>query len=428
MDEGGIRGGIVLNEGGQSRARRVCADPPIGYSAIWPGSCRSRPCVNWRRLAMKPAHVGWLLLVVFALLGLRWYLSSSAPVRPRVATSTTYLTAPLAADGLPDYAAHRRGELGAGVTPENNGAIPLLQAFWPMGLAATEQQLLCRELGIPVPIAKGWDSPKEQPQLRSVLEDWLGPDASRTQEDAIDDGIDRLLSQSWSASEVPPAAAWLIDHAAQFALLHDAAARSKFYLPSTTLLAAPHVSWLDIEDVGSKRLRDAALWLAMRANLAIGQGDLQAAWQDCRAIHRLASHVPSIGIVEELVAIAIRRLADDVALQLFAASELSVAIAADMHKFYEQLPRRAAIARALDYGERLTYITSVLAFASLRESSPRNSAAPSLTPLSPERAANVDWSLVLEVGNGWYDRYVDAANVEDWAARTQAFDRLSREM
>jgi hypothetical protein len=61
---------------------------------------------------------------------------------------TTFITKPLASDGLPDYAAAQLERDSAGVTTENNGAVLFWQAVGPAEMTPYQFTLLCEKLGI----------------------------------------------------------------------------------------------------------------------------------------------------------------------------------------------------------------------------------------------------------------------------------------
>ncbi len=83
-----------------------------------------------------------LLLVLFL-----WQLFGPSP-RIIVSPQTTYITAPLKPNGLPDYGRYLLDKSGEGVTPENNAAVLLLQSVGPCRLDAAQQAAVCKEVGL----------------------------------------------------------------------------------------------------------------------------------------------------------------------------------------------------------------------------------------------------------------------------------------
>ena len=79
----------------------------------------------------KPRILWWIVAVILLLLALFAYqlLGPNPPIV--VSKQTTYITAPLRPDGLPDYVQYLRDQLREGVTPENNAAVLMWQVMGP---------------------------------------------------------------------------------------------------------------------------------------------------------------------------------------------------------------------------------------------------------------------------------------------------------
>jgi len=116
-----------------------------------------------------------------------------------VARETTYLTEPLAADGLPDYGAAVLATTRPAPRPQDNAAVDLLEVMWPLGIDAADLPLVCKALGIP-------DVPPADP-LREPYRD-----AATKVSEAI---YDAAGERPWTAAEFPELAAWLVAHEAE---------------------------------------------------------------------------------------------------------------------------------------------------------------------------------------------------------------------
>ena len=83
---------------------------------------------------MKRKLVGMATLAI-ALAWLTLAACQKGPQKPHVAITiskeTTYITGPLRKDGYVDYVAALNQRFRAGVTPENNAAVPFLKAMGP---------------------------------------------------------------------------------------------------------------------------------------------------------------------------------------------------------------------------------------------------------------------------------------------------------
>ena len=72
-------------------------------------------------------------IVVALLLVFLWQLFGPNP-KIVISPQTTHITAPLRANGMPDYAQWLLENQRKGVTPENNAAVLMWQALWPIDM------------------------------------------------------------------------------------------------------------------------------------------------------------------------------------------------------------------------------------------------------------------------------------------------------
>lgn len=84
--------------------------------------------------------------ITFLMMSLLWDLFGPSPPIV-VSEDTTVITSPLTKAGLPDFEKFLRDFGRAGVTVENNAAVPFWQAVWPGGLLEEDQLLLSQTLG-----------------------------------------------------------------------------------------------------------------------------------------------------------------------------------------------------------------------------------------------------------------------------------------
>ncbi len=394
----------------------------------------------------------WLIpLVVFV--GIALLVAQLVLPGPRVVVSrqTTHLTTPLAADGLPDYAAYLLEQGREGVTPENNGAIPFLRAMWPAELQAEHRAPLCRHLGMEMPAAPGiadfglegefgrlvlaWVEEQlaagqeqgaeleEEAELGGGEEEW---DEGPTAKDLAWMLPEHARSQPWRRSELPPLADWIDRHAAEYELLHAAAARPKFYCPSPSLLVTPNESLVSIMLSTVQAMRTAGNCLSLRGFLYLGEGDVAGAWRECEAIYRFSQHTSHEIMVSELVGIALGSVADRLALAILDSDRLTPELAREILAFQQSRSPRDTMVLAIDEGERLMFVTSVLQLAGEREAATIDEFVGS--DMGPLKHVSVNWNVVLERGNAWYDRLVAATKLEDWSARRAAYREMESEL
>ena len=309
-------------------------------------------------------------------------LTPSGPIV--ISPQTTVITEPLAEDGLPDYASYLLGQMKEGVTPENNGAIPFLQAMWPAEISPLGQSAVCRELGMDVPTTVGMTEPYSDAKLIDRLIAWhrqQNPNASVDDDAALrawarDELLHHLSSTPWSVDDAPPVADWLQAHESHLDLLGKAARSERYYLPPETLLTDPNCSFVTVLLPHVQTLRSAVRCTSLRANYHVGSGDLGAAWHDCQTIYRLSDTCSQQFLVGELVSIACEGIAHRATTVVLASEELEPTLAEDILEFLTSRSRRNNIRPALDEWERLGYVTAVLEMSGQRQSANPNQGTP----------------------------------------------------
>ncbi|WP_425396415.1 hypothetical protein [Aeoliella sp.] len=371
------------------------------------------------------------LFVVYMLLQLFW---PAGPIK--VSRETTFITEPLADDGLPNYSGYLLAHMREGVTPENNGAIPFLQAMWPAGLDPTEQQLVCNELGMEMPGEEGLGSRDSNRQLMSDLREWCGlvpePEPTSGEFDQVgfagdDDSdpeydlLDAIETGPWTAEDAAPMAHWLEEHGWHFDLLYEAVERDKFYFPSPTLLADPKASLLSMTNPGAHALRSAANRLRLRANLRLGSGDIRGAWNDCRVIYQLADVSTHSTVLCGLMASKREEVGNAALLNILQSPEITPELANEITKFLAARRPQHNMRDILATGARVEFISDLLSIAGYRGDEPKAAsgwAAPRVE--DEEEEPKVDWTAVLRIANEHYDLFLEAVNQPTYDQQQQA--------
>lgn len=339
---------------------------------------------------------------------------------------TTLITGPLADDGLPSYSKFLLSRMKHGVTPENNGAIALVQAMWPAELHGNEKQLVCDELAMDVPAQQGLAMPYADKQLMAALAEWCGS-ATESEFMAPEEDLLEAIEQSpWTAGDAPPLARWIEAHAGHFELLHDAAAAPQFYFPSPTLLASPKASLLGMRTPASQTLRTAVKCLALRANLRVGSGDLDAAWDDCQAIYRLADVPTHSTVLCEMQACRREDVANRVLWHILESPQLTGKLADQIAAFLDARQPQHSMQQTLETGARVDFVADLLEVSGYRLSEEENALfGESGAPSEVDRKPAIDWSAVLRIANQEYDLYLAAANQTTYAKQQAALSAWS---
>jgi hypothetical protein len=359
------------------------------------------------------------------------------PKKPHVAITiskeTTYITGPLRKDGYVDYVAALNEHFSKGVTPENNAAVPFLQAMGPADIAPKHRDEYCRMLGIPLLPEKG-DYYVTLEKCAKGLED-AGKPAARAGEEGRDILFEQWMQavkRPWSKKEFPVLAGWLAANEKPLALVIAASKRPRRYDP----LISGNGSVIGVLLPAVQQSREPVRALTARAMLRVSEGQVDEAWEDLLACHRLARLVgQGPTMVEALVAVNVDGAACAGDQALLQHARLTAAQIARMRADLDKLPAMPKMVDKIDVGERFMYLDSVgmtarqglSSLASLSGGGGGPEGAPkSLIDSTP--AAAVDWDRVLRMGNSWYDRMVDACRKPTRAELHSAMRKIDEEI
>ena len=219
--------------------------------------------------------------LVLLLLGtLVWGLFGPEPPIT-VSRETTYLTAPLAADRLPDYEAAWLDKSGPAPPPAENAAAPMLETCWPFGIDAAHLPLICQAVGIP-------HTPPAGPLVLNPKED-----ATAGIDDAM---LDSAGVWPWTTEQVPAVAAWLTKHEAQIDRLVAAADRPRYWLPSPSLLDGKRAMLVEALLPDLQGLRDLARLTSLDWNLVLERWN--GHYDEIESACRLPTHQARIDAME----------------------------------------------------------------------------------------------------------------------------------
>ena len=361
-----------------------------------------------------------------------------------VSKQTTYITAPLRPDGLPDYIQYLRDHLREGVTPENNAAVLMWQAFGPgVGTGAISPEnwkAISSELKLP----HLTDSHDLDPYNEVVIEavgSWLRESHPERKQDSADDGlempntvfsqadprydaIDEAYKAPWRAEQLPPLVEWLQTNRARLDLLVKASRRTRYYSPFPAPASADENTLLCLLPLdGIQRARTIARALSVRAMLQLGEGRPELAWQDLLAIHRWARLVgQGPTIIEQLVAIAIDGIACQGTTTLLGSDQMTPALARQIQQDLLALPPTSDMADCFDQGERLYFLDAVIAASKEGAGSLLNDSfnwddGERNKTFQPFDLLSANWNTTLAEGNRLFDRLVAACRLPNHAAQ-----------
>ncbi len=371
-----------------------------------------------------------------------------------ISKATTYITEPLRADGWPDYPAARDRLAAQGVAPENNAVVMLMQAFGPELIEKKDREKFFRQLGVMPPPENGecfveYDKFLQDHAPEALKETdkeghWRRSLASRQE--------NRASSHPWSKKECPLVGEWLARNEKPLKRIVEASRLSCYYAPavsdfyfhistitikiekptsenpSVTVIGAPPTDPLPV----SGALRTAIRALQMRAMLRVHEGDIEQAWADIQACHRLGRCQTKAPTPDEyLTGHTIDACADwsDWEFAHFGrlTLEQSRKCRADIAKLPPLLPNPENLLNS----ERLIYLNAVCAVArgdaSFGDTFPCGKPYKTLLKggISRDR---VDWNRVLILGNECFDSLQTIARKSNWSERHVALAALQRKM
>lgn len=375
--------------------------------------------------------------VVHFLVFSTWFCSplcgQDTPVK--VSRETTYITEPLGPDGLPDYERYVLEKYREGVTPENNAAVLLWQVMWPGELEPSQYGPMAKELGLKE-IPTGEDSLKSvlDKAFRAPIISWLkdknkirngangvSDDAYAEQVDLI---VDRAMSGPWTSEQIPPLAKWIKESQPALDLAVDASRRPRYFSPSPSCLDGKQAMLLVMLLPDLQGVRNVGRFLKMRAMQHVGEGRPEKAWDDLLAIYRLARLVKQgPTVIDQLVAIALNNMAGEGTVVLLDNHDVKKRLAQQVQKELAELGPCSSMVDRMDHMERLEALDAVLQMRlhgpGYLSEEPKESDP---IELQNFRAA-IDWNVVLEDVNQWYDRLIAAARTP---GRTERMRRLSQ--
>lgn len=385
---------------------------------------------------LKSPYVLVPLTVLLLLAGwFAWQLFGPTPAII-VSRETTYITAPLRPDGLPDYEAYLLEKMRAGVTPENNAAVLLWQALGPIDMSQEEFEAVCREIGLetlPAPDACAVEVSKATWERR--LKQWLVEvgvlpplDLDKPYDPETDHLPDspsmivaRLTEQfaerPWTRRQVPPLGDWLDQYGSAIDLLVEGSQRPRFYSPPPAFLNDVPDSLLSLLHPQIAARRDAVRILATRAMGHLGDGHHEQAWEDILAIYRWSLLTnQGEGLIELLTSYTILGIAQAPTLALFDTDELTEEYARKILRDLNTLStEQILIAQAIEDGERVHGLSMIIDELLLKENSD--------AMLFGMRVA-FDWNVILRRKNEFQDKLGEAARIPKWSRRQQTLEQI----
>jgi hypothetical protein len=360
------------------------------------------------------------VLPALVLLAASASVCAAAPrVLVTISKETTYITEPLRPDGYPAYLAVLNQRYSQGVTPENNATVPFWKAMGPAEIHLQDRSQYFQMLGM-TPLPEKGDYFVTSESHIVANEDVESATPTNDRGKLLGEQLQATTKRPWSKREFPVWAEWLAANEKPLALVVEASKRPRRFDP---LVGGPRTPLIGVLQPASRAYRKVTEALAARAMLRLGEGELDAAWEDTLACHRLARLVAQgPTTIDHLVANGIEDRASRGACALLQHPGLTAAKIAELRKDFDHLPPLSLQADKIDLAERFTYLDNVLVAA--RDTPPTPAAiarslaqvraidsnasylAATQIVLESSGNATIDWDAVLRMGNARFDLFV----------------------
>src|SRR5262245_14197850 len=387
--------------------------------------------------------------VLVALVYAAWPGTWSFTVSPE----TTYVTGPLDAEGYVDYPTALNERLGQGITPDQNANVLIVRALGPRPEGAELPAEYYRWLGIDPPPDQGeyllsWDkyfeahlkNQPEEEEPRDWFDEFFGADPDevpvrKDRREEWNDRVDRARKWPWKAKDRPEIADWLKRNEKPLALMVEASKRPRYFHPLVSKNPTPQSAQVLNSLLPTvQKCREVARALSCRAMARVDDGDLDGAWQDLLACHRLGRLVGSGGtVIQELSGLAITQIAATGELALLSHSRTSskqvLAWLADLRR----LPPIPSVAEKVDLGERFLMLDILMSMACrgpevLNELDRSNPKPPPNGFWSRLFTRSIDLDPAFRNANRMFDRLVDAGRLPARASRQAEFGAITQDI
>jgi hypothetical protein len=185
---------------------------------------------------------------------------------------------------------------------------------------------------------------------------------------------------------------------------------------------------------GVQECRELANALAARALLRVEEGQLEEAWQDLLACHRLGRLVARGPlIIESYVGMAIDQIASKADLAYLERAHLTCRQIKDRLQDLQHLPSFPPPADKIDLGERFVYLDSLqlvrrFGFSMLEDRRKGVGQGKKGDSRELKVMERIDWEPALRNGNRWYDRVAAALRCQDRIAREKDLDTIDQDL
>jgi beta-lactamase regulating signal transducer with metallopeptidase domain len=313
-------------------------------------------------VTLRLSRAGLAALGMLALaLAPGWAQSVPATGRARftVSKETTVITEPLNADGTPDYAGALNALNSAGVTPENNGFTLWIEI---VGTRVEDGQLSAKTRERAMTMVGAKETPAGAEVWKTYYE-YLDQTKHLSQKrvDALQDEMNRLRLELWTATDHPEFADYLKANEPWLKKIAEAAARPKWWWPTVSGGGNERQVMISTLLPSLGKLREAAYTIGGRATLRGAAGDFEGFMQDVVTVKRLGRHLShGMTLIEKLVGAGINRVADEAVATVAGSGKLSAGQCQALSDAIRAVPERTPMEDGINKAERWMMLDTVL--------------------------------------------------------------------
>ena len=349
----------------------------------------------------------------------------------RLSKETTFFTEPLREDGTINYVAALNKKFSQDVTPENNAAVLLWQAYGlPDGLGERFHERIVERLGLEsLPLSSDEGTFVE---LSKIISDLKEKDPQGTDSQKILDQHDSAMKRPWSPEQFPAINQWIEANEKPLKLVTAATKKKHYFNPLAS--NDERETCINCLLPTIQFSREAARLLCARAMRSLEQNDAASAMQDLLTTHRLARLVgQGSSLIEALVGIAIDSMACEASHVVIATPGIVIDQLDSYQKQLASLPSLPSMAEKIELGERCFGLDAVQLIAVDRSQglelfgkSAEEGVVGNIIEFLMENG--VDWNLVLTRFNKLYDRLGTMMRIENRVTRDAAMEAFYEEM
>jgi hypothetical protein len=378
-----------------------------------------------RRRRVWTILLGILASVIATLICAAWPGSSTFTV----STETTYVTRPLDKHGFVDYVTALNERLRGDITPKTNANVLIWKALGPHPDGRTMPDEYFQWLGIECPPEQGEYWVPWRNYVKDHLPDGNDRDANAKRELTVP-------SRPWTSRDDPHLADWLKLNDKPLALIIEATRRPEYYnplVPKRTEDWSPGLLESFLPTV--QRCREVAAALVSRALLRVAEGNIDDAWQDLLACHRLGRLIARGGtLIEMLVGIAMELITDGTDVSFLEHAKLSSKQILACWEDLRTIPPMATVADKINLTERFNFLDTIMLTARhgmpFLEGLSRDNAAPPKGNQFTARlfTQSINWDPALRNANGWFDRISAGLRIADRSSRLQEMSAIDKDL